>query len=137
MSQGADAVFVGQLADLEFAEAVKTRPKGKIMCKSRIDEIKFPDRRRIDIEFYYPKANCFKANNRVVMFSSIGCPYRCVFCDVQTKKDQRKTPEKILDEMIHIHEVGAGSIHILDDCFNVNENNVGKSCRQMDRRGFE
>ncbi|MFA5863275.1 MAG: radical SAM protein [Phycisphaerae bacterium] len=132
LAQGADAVFIGQLADKEFAAAVKTQPRGKVICKTRVDEIKFPNRRNVDLSFYYPQANLFKAHNRVVMFSSIGCPYRCVFCDVQTKKTQRKTPERILDEMIHIHELGAGSIHILDDCFNVNEKEVQEICRQMD-----
>jgi anaerobic magnesium-protoporphyrin IX monomethyl ester cyclase len=136
LAQGADAVFIGQLADREFAEAVGTWPKGKIVCRSRIDEIKFPNRNLVDLPFYYPKANLFKAHNRAVMFSSIGCPYRCVFCDVQTKKVQYKTPQAIVNEMVHLSEVGAGSIHILDDCFNMSDHNVREICREMTRRNF-
>ena len=135
LRQGADAVFVGSLADREFAQAVTTRPKGSPRT-TRVDDVKFPDRTLVDLDFYYPPANFFKAPKRVVMFSSIGCPYRCVFCDVQTKKVQRKTAAKIVDEMIYLRDVGAGSVHILDDCFNVTDRFVRDILAEMDRRKF-
>jgi anaerobic magnesium-protoporphyrin IX monomethyl ester cyclase len=136
LRQGADAVFVGPLADREFARAVTSRPKGKILCRTRVDEIKFPNRTLVDLDFYYPPANLFKAPKRVVMFSSIGCPYRCVFCDVQTKKVQRKTAPRIVEEMIYLRDIGAGSVHILDDCFNAADAFVRQILAEMDRRDF-
>ena len=77
LKQGADAVFVGQLADLEFADAVNQKPKGIVYCKTEINEIKFPERKFIDIESYYAKGNLFESNKRMAMFSGIGCPNNC------------------------------------------------------------
>jgi len=112
LKQGADAVFVGQLADRDFAESIETQPKGIIFCKTQINDIQFPDRSSIDNEYYYSKGNLFKANKRMAMFSGVGCPNHCNFCDVQTRKVQRKYPKSVLEEMIYLQSIGAGSIHV-------------------------
>lgn len=137
LKQGADAVFVGQLADKEFAEAVESRPRGIIKCQTRINELKFPDRSFIDIENYFPKGNLFKVNKRMPMFSGVGCPYNCRFCDVQTRKVERKDVKSVVDEMVYLKSIGAGSIHIYEDNFNTDENYLRELCEEMDRRGFK
>lgn len=136
LNQGADAVFVGPLAEHEFAKAIKTQPKGIIDCKTDINEIQFPDRKLVDYTYYYSKGNLFKSNNRLPMFSGIGCPNHCKFCDVQTKKVMRKTPKSILDEMIYLDSIGVQSIHVLEDNFNTNEDFLQEICKEMDKRDF-
>lgn len=136
LRQGADAVFVGQLADNDFAEALKTKVKGKVYCKTKINDIKFPDRSFIDLDFYFSKGNLFKSNKRVPMFSGIGCPNRCRFCDVQTKVVSRKKPEQVLDEMEYLKSIGAGSIHVYEDNFNTDEVYLREVCAEMDSRDF-
>jgi len=137
LRQGADAVFVGHLADLEFNEAVENLPKGIINCETKIDQIKFPDRNFVDIDYYFPKKFVFfEAQNRLPMFSSIGCPHHCTFCDVQTKKIQRKSPEKVVEEMKYLHSLGSRSIHVLDDNFNVNEPHVHRIMNEMGKQRF-
>ena len=89
-NQGADAVIVGQLVDLEFSKAVYNQPKGIIFGKTGINDIKFPDRKFLDQDYYYSTGNLFKSNKRISMFSGVGCPFRCNFCDVQTKTISRK-----------------------------------------------
>lgn len=137
LRSGADAVFVGQLADKEFREAVKTRPRGVIHCDTDINEIAFPRRDLLEISNYFPKANVlFKANNRLPMFSSVGCPNRCTFCNVQSKKVQRKNPQIVLDEMEYLLSLGCGSVHVLDDNFNVGASHVRGILDEMQARGY-
>jgi anaerobic magnesium-protoporphyrin IX monomethyl ester cyclase len=136
LSQGADAVFVGQLADLEFSEATDAEPKGIVYCNTKINQIRFPDRRFIDIESYFPKGNLFKSNKRMPMFSGVGCPHRCRFCDVQTRHIERKISSSVLEEMIYLKDIGAGSIHVYEDNFNTDEVYLRQICSEMDRRDF-
>jgi len=137
LKQGADAVFVGQLADNEFKEAIKIQPKGVVYCDTKINNIKFPKRDFVDFESYFFKGKIlFEANNRMAMFSSMGCPYSCVFCDVQTKKQQRKHPEAVVDEMQYLKSLGSRSIHVLDDNFNISEKHVNRILDVMDEKRF-
>jgi len=136
LRQGADAVFVGQLADLEFADAVNKKPKGIVYCKTEINQIKFPERKFVDIESYYARGNLFESNKRMAMFSGVGCPNNCNYCDVQTRKVQRKKPEFVLDEMIHLKDIGARSIHVYEDNFNTDEGYLKEVCNEMDIRSF-
>ncbi len=137
LTSGANAVFVGPLADLEFADAVESRPKGVINCRTAINDIRFPRRDLLDINDYFPKTfTLFKAENRLPMFSSIGCPNRCHFCNVQSKKLQLKRPETVVDEMQHLCSIGCRSVHVLDDNFNVNARHVREILDQMEKRDF-
>lgn len=138
LKSGADAVFVGPLADLEFNLAIDTFPKGIIKCKTDINSINFPKRDLLDVNNYFPKASTlFKAENRLPMFSSIGCPNNCTFCNVQFKKIQLKNPKIIVDEMEHLYSLGSRSIHILDDNFNIRTKHVRGILDEMGKRKFK
>lgn len=121
LSYGADAVFVGQMADLEFKMAIKTYRKGVIHCNTNINDIKFPRREFLNIKRYFPKAfTLFKSNFRLPMFTSSGCPNRCKFCNVLQKKVIYKSPDIVIQEMEYLKSIGCKSIHVLDDNFNIN-----------------
>lgn len=139
MEQDADAVFVGALADKEFAESIDATPKGIINCKTKISEIDYPKRDLLDIDFYFPdpkKAVLFQADNRLPMFSSIGCPNKCYFCNVQSKKLQFKNPEEVVNEMEYLYSLGSRSVHILDDNFNVRRIHLLGILEEMEKRGL-
>ncbi len=74
---------------------------------------------------------------RLAMMSSKGCPFRCVFCDVQDKEFRFLSPRRVVDEMEHLLSYGANSIHILDDCFNTNRDRVIKVCEEIKNRGLK
>lgn len=134
---GADVVFVGPLADIEFNNNLEKKEKGIIDCKTRISDIKYPRRDFLKVNSYFPLTfKFFKANNRLPMFSSIGCPNRCVFCNVQSKKIQFKTPEVIVDEMQYLKSIGCNSVHILDDNFNVSRKHLIGIINEMNKRKF-
>ena len=91
----------------------------------------------IDIHSYYSTGNLFESNKRMSMFSGVGCPRRCSFCDVQTKKVERINPRLVLDEMIYLQSIGAGSIHIYEDNFNTDEDYLRRLCSEIDKRNFK
>ncbi|MDD5679111.1 MAG: radical SAM protein [Kiritimatiellae bacterium] len=137
LNAGADAVFVGPLADLEFSQALESRPKGVIHCKTEINQIKFPDRMLLDVNRYFPKESLlFKAINRLPMFSSIGCPNKCFFCNVQSKTVQYKNPEAVVDEMEYLVSLGSKSVHVLDDNFNVNSRHLEGIISELEKRNI-
>ena len=138
LNQGADAIFRGQLAELEFAQAIKTKPKGIIDCHTKIEQTEFPKRHNFieDLNFYSPPQVLFKGGNRMGFYSGVGCPHRCRFCDVYTKKTERRKPEIVLDEMIYLQSLGAPSLHVYEDNFNTDENYLKEICKEMDKRGF-
>lgn len=138
LEKGADAVFIGGLADNEFREAIETKPKGIINCNTKINDIKFPKRELLNVNDYFPKEFIlFKAQNRLPMFSSIGCPNKCYFCNVQGKRIQRKYPKIVMEEMQYLNQLGSGSIHVLDDNFNVSEKYLHKVLDEMDAVGWD
>lgn len=137
LKAGADVVFSGALADLEFREAVESQPKGVVHCKTAINEIDFPKRDLLNVEEYFPKVSVlFKANNRLPMFSSVGCPNKCMFCNVQSKQLQLKVAETIVDEMQYLQSIGCRSVHVLDDNFNVIRKHVEGILDEMEKRNF-
>ena len=140
LQKGADAVFVGQLADKEFAEAVETKPLGIINCKTDINEINFPRRHFLDIESYFVRgedATVFESNKRLPIFSSVGCPRKCNYCNVQLRdKTRYKNPKTILDEMEYLYSIDARSVHFFDDNFNSNSKNLKETLDEMEKRNF-
>jgi len=134
----ADAVFVGSLADLEFKEAIEKEVKGIVRCSTKINEIKFPKRDFLDIEYYFPPSEgvLFQAENRMPMFSSIGCPNKCAFCNVQLKRIQYKKPQTVVDEMEYLYSIGCRSVHILDDNFNIRSSHLNGILDELEARGL-
>ncbi|MEK6823597.1 MAG: radical SAM protein [Nanoarchaeota archaeon] len=137
LNKGADAVFIGPLAETEFKEAVENLPKGIIECKTKINEIKFPRRDFLNVEDYFPKEfTLFKSEKRLPLFSSSGCPNKCNFCNVQTKRVQYKSALSIVDEMQYLYSIESRSVHILDDNFNINPKHVQGILDEMKKREF-
>jgi radical SAM superfamily enzyme YgiQ (UPF0313 family) len=138
LSQGADAVFVGVLAENEFNEALTNKPKGIIKCDTNINSIKCPDREFLKVEDYFPKTSIlFKADKRLPMFSSVGCLNRCTFCSVQSKTLHLKDAGKVVEEMGYLKYLGCDSIHILDDNFNINRKHLVAILDEIEKQEFE
>jgi radical SAM superfamily enzyme YgiQ (UPF0313 family) len=137
LKAGADAVFVGQLADHELASAIYSKPKGIIYCNTKINDIKFPNRNLLNIQDYiYDKKILFKADKRMPMFSSVGCPNRCYFCNVQSKKIECRNPKVVVDEMEYLISLGCGSVHVLDDNFNFFKAHLDGILNEMMKRSI-
>jgi anaerobic magnesium-protoporphyrin IX monomethyl ester cyclase len=124
--QGVHAVFVGDGEEILPKWLDDGCPEGIFHGQQvNMDTIPFPARELVSMEDYRIVPNkdlLFDAGSlRLPMFSSKGCPYKCIYCDVQQKVFNWKSPERCSEEMLELRNLGATSVHILDDCFNINK----------------
>jgi anaerobic magnesium-protoporphyrin IX monomethyl ester cyclase len=137
-----DAVFAGQLADNEFREAMEypngQEPKGFIDCTTHINDTVFPKREFLDINRYFQTSGVFKFGEvkRLPLYSSVGCPQKCTFCNVQLKQPQLRDAKTIVDEMEYLKSIGVTSAHILDDNFNIIPKHLENIAEEMGKRGY-
>ncbi|MBF0623110.1 MAG: B12-binding domain-containing radical SAM protein [Magnetococcales bacterium] len=136
LKQGADAVFVGD-AESTFPNWIKQgMPDGMFVGEPvDFDTVPLPRRDLLNLDDYAITPNkdlLFNVGRlRMPMVSSKGCPFRCTYCDVQQKQFNWKSPERVVEEFQALIEMGATSIHIIDDCFNVRKDRVIKICNLL------
>ncbi|MBV8048821.1 MAG: B12-binding domain-containing radical SAM protein [Paludibacterium sp.] len=136
LQQGAHAVFVDD-GEVIFPEWLDSgRPPG-VYFGGQVDlnALPLPARHLLDIDIYRIEKNedlLFDVGSlRLPMFSSKGCPYSCTYCDVQQKTFNMKSAERCVEEFKELIRLGATSIHILDDAFNVNRARVSDISRAL------
>lgn len=98
-----------------------------------LDSLPFPDRRLINLDDYFSAVDRARTTT---LYSSRGCPFRCIFCDVQEKKFSYRTANSVVDEFEEIVALGFGEVYILDDTFNANRQRVIDICEEILRRGI-
>lgn len=96
-----------------------------------MDSLPFPRRDLLDMSKYYTLADKVKMTT---INSSRGCPYRCIFCDIQSKRYRYRSALNIADEMEKIVSSGISEIHIFDDTFNVKRERVIALCNEIIKR---
>ncbi len=95
-----------------------------------LDAIPHPAWDLLDLEFYFynphkpAPMNLYQKNVRSApVFSSRGCPYRCVYChNLFGKKLRRHSVQYVLEEIAYLKEQkGVEEIEIIDDIFNLDQ----------------
>lgn len=136
LKQGADAVFVGD-AEVTFPKWLGDGcPKGIFTSLPvDLDTIPFPARHIMNLKDYEIEPNenlLFDVGRfRLPMFSSKGCPLKCIYCDVQQKVFNFKSPERCVEEFKELIKIGATSIHILDDAFNIKKERISAMAKAI------
>jgi anaerobic magnesium-protoporphyrin IX monomethyl ester cyclase len=129
IEQGAHAVFVDD-AEIEFPKWIKAGCPEGVFWGGQVDlaTLPFPARSLVPLEDYKIEPNedlLFDVGElRLPMFSSKGCPFLCTYCDVQQKKFNFKPADLCVREFQDLINMGATSIHVLDDAFNINKDRV-------------
>ena len=106
------------------------RKKGKRIINPReipdtpLDNLPFPAWDLVDLEKYFPKVrqSVIHARKRYMsIFTSRGCPYRCIYCHpVFGKKYRKRSAENVCREIdILYHKYGIRELHVADDTFNL------------------
>jgi anaerobic magnesium-protoporphyrin IX monomethyl ester cyclase len=136
LKQGANSVFIDD-AELSFPKWLDDGCPDGVYSGGQIDlgSIPFPARHLLDLKDYMIEENedlLFKVGNlRLPMFSSKGCPLKCTYCDVQQKKFNFKPPHIVAEEFKLLIKLGATSVHILDDAFNIERDRIEKICQHL------
>jgi radical SAM superfamily enzyme YgiQ (UPF0313 family) len=146
ISLGADYVIIGY-GERPFPKLINDIENG-IASESILTDwdnppdFPFPDRTLINLKEYVPgeQSNTFKlpvGKLRTTMFSSRGCPFKCIFCDVQEKRYLPRSPKRVVEEMIILKEMGVDEIHIFEDCFNIKKQRVLDICNEIIKRKLD
>jgi len=96
-----------------------------------LDDLPFPDRSLVNLNDYYTAADKVRMTT---LYSSRGCPFQCIFCDVQDKKFHFRSAKRLVDEFQEIMGLGIKEIHIFDDTFNVSKQRVIDICEEIIKR---
>jgi anaerobic magnesium-protoporphyrin IX monomethyl ester cyclase len=142
LDQGAHAVFTGD-AEETFPGWIRDGcpPGCFIGQQTDPNKIPLPARELVKLDDYRIERSeslLFDAGNlRLPMYSSKGCSMRCNYCDVQQKQHIMKAPELIVEEFRSMAAIGATSIHILDDAFNIDKWRVENFCELIIESGLD
>jgi radical SAM superfamily enzyme YgiQ (UPF0313 family) len=73
------------------------------------------------------------------MFTSRGCPYRCIFCDRPHlgKRFRAHSAHYVVDEMVRCRQMGIRELLIYDDTFTVDRQRVVDICTALIRRRLD
>jgi radical SAM superfamily enzyme YgiQ (UPF0313 family) len=117
---------------------LRVNPPGKFI--ENLDELPMPDRTFVDYQAYDSilSQSTFTKSFVTTMFSSRGCPYKCIFCDRPNlgKSFRYHSPERIVAEIEHCVSLGIREIFFYDDTFTVNKQRVIDICDLIIERGI-
>ena len=126
-----------QIKGLVYKENEKIINNGQADYIENLDSLPFPDRTLIPIKKY----NSILAADRIVttMFTSRGCPYKCLFCDRPHlgKRFRARSAKNVVDEMEICKKLGIDEILIYDDTFTVDRQRVLDICDEIIKRNLE
>ena len=102
-----------------------------------LDELPPPARELTDYQKYYSSMS--KKNPTTCMFTSRGCPYKCIFCDRPNlgKIFRARSAKNVVDEMEKCHKLGIKEIFVYDDTFTVDQQRVKDICHGLLERNIK
>jgi len=125
-----------QIAGLVFKDKEGIINTGPRPFYGSLDEIPFPPREMLPYKKYF--SLLAKKTPITTMFTSRGCPYKCLFCDrPQLGKNFRgRSAKNVVDEMEICEKMGIKEIFIYDDTFGVDRQRVLDICKEYQKRGL-
>ncbi len=141
MNDCVDAVVVGE-GEQAFLDIVKG-DRSQVVQRpyiQNLDSIPFPDRKLIKQERNIHLAYVDNGERIASIFSSRGCPFRCVFCashTVWSRKARYRSPTNVLAEFQQVvSDLNIDFIKFADDTFALKKSLVMDFCRQKIERNI-
>lgn len=139
------AVYEGEITLIELCKSTQEERSIKgLVCRDNgnlmytgdrdwiedLDSIPFPRYRKFELHKYIKEIN---------MFSSRGCPQRCVFCPnaIIGPYYRARSPENVVDEMEYWYVKGYRQFNFDDDNFNLDKERVYRICDEIEKRGLK
>lgn len=117
------------IAFLKGEEMVITRARELV----DLDSLPFPDYKQLPLSKYYDPI--VRRRPCLPLRASRGCPYQCIFCVAPhvfySHRVRYRSPEKVVNDIKQLIELGAREIFIDDDTFTVNKKWVINICREL------
>lgn len=116
---------------LQNIKGIVYRDNGKIIENAprefieNLDALPFPDYNFISIDKYGKFMNYgYNRRRQGLIFSSRGCPYRCIFChNIFGKTFRTRSSQNVFAEIEKLHkDFGINNFYFVDDAFNLDYN---------------
>ena len=134
---GAEFEKVKGLAFIKDGALQRTPPRELI---EDLDSLPFPDWDAVDIKAYpgYKRMSILNNDGWMILFTSRGCPYQCVYChNMFGKRFRAKSAEKVIEEIDILHNKhGIKEFDIIDDIFNYDRERAERICDLIIARGY-
>ena len=127
---------------LKTIKGLAFRLKGEIINNGQsefitnLDDMPFPARELTQYKKYFSSVS---SNFPITtMFTSRGCPYKCLFCDRPQlgKIFRARSAKSVIDEMEQCEKMGIKEIFIYDDTFAVDKQRVLDICSEIKKRNI-
>jgi anaerobic magnesium-protoporphyrin IX monomethyl ester cyclase len=123
------------------AEGAITRNPGSAPIIEDLDALPFPAYDLLDVSKYWslPPMMHLPVHRYLSLFSSRGCPCKCIYCHrVFGKRFRAHSPERLVAEIEHYAKVfGVTDIEFLDDIFNFDPKRVLAICDLITKRNLK
>jgi anaerobic magnesium-protoporphyrin IX monomethyl ester cyclase len=101
-----------------------------------LDTVPFPARHLLNNQMYFNVLS--RVKNFTVMLSARGCPYKCAFCDLNTKKFRMRSAFNFVDEIENNYkEFQIREFDIYDSSFTIDNQRVLMICQEIVKRGLK
>lgn len=126
-----------KIPGLVFKKNEKIINTGRAEFIQNLDELDFPARELTPYNKYFWALSPYKPIT--TMFTSRGCPYKCLFCDRPHlgKNFRARSAKNVVDEMEACEKIGVQEIFVYDDTFGADRQRVLDICSEKIKRNLK
>ena len=126
---------INGIAYLDGDELATTPPRDLIMD---LDRLPMPAWQLYDLRYYRSPHIASRKNPVGYMETNRGCNHHCTYCsqNIFGHRVRAKSPERVVNEMFRMIELGFNDIHIKDNNFTADVNRAKEVCRLLIERKF-